>query len=67
MSAPEVSAAAVVGTSVSVSVPGLPEGATIAYAWLLDGELIADITAFVRPDIFVRFGLPHELACAVRH
>ncbi len=32
-----------------------------------DGELIADITAFVRPDIFARFGLPEELACAVRH
>ena len=31
-----------------------------------DGELIADITAFVRPDIFARFGLPEELACAVR-
>ena len=32
-----------------------------------EGELIADITAFVRPDIFARFGLPEELACAVRH
>jgi RNA polymerase sigma-70 factor (ECF subfamily) len=32
-----------------------------------DGELIAAITAFVRPDIFARFGLPEELACAVRH
>ena len=31
-----------------------------------DGELIADITAFVRPDIFARFGLPEEFACAVR-
>ena len=32
-----------------------------------DGELIADVTAFVRPDVFARFGLPEELACAVRH
>jgi RNA polymerase sigma-70 factor (ECF subfamily) len=31
-----------------------------------DGELIADITAFIRPDVFARFGLPEELACAVR-
>jgi RNA polymerase sigma-70 factor, ECF subfamily len=31
----------------------------------LDGPMIADITAFVTPEIFARFGLPAELACAV--
>src|SRR5262249_29157261 len=31
-----------------------------------DGALIADITAFIAPDVFSRFGLPPELACAVR-
>lgn len=30
----------------------------------LDGALIAEITAFVTPDAFARFGLPEELACA---
>ena len=30
-----------------------------------DGELIADITAFVTRDVFAPFGLPDELACAV--
>jgi RNA polymerase sigma-70 factor (ECF subfamily) len=30
-----------------------------------DGEVITDITAFVMPDAFERFGLPSELACAV--
>jgi RNA polymerase sigma-70 factor (ECF subfamily) len=32
----------------------------------LDGELIADITAFITPEVFASFGLPPELACAVR-
>jgi RNA polymerase sigma-70 factor (ECF subfamily) len=32
-----------------------------------DGEAIAEITAFVTPDAFPRFGLPDELACAVSH
>jgi RNA polymerase sigma-70 factor (ECF subfamily) len=32
----------------------------------LDGELIADITAFITPEAFASFGLPPELACAVR-
>ena len=32
----------------------------------LEGALIADITAFITPDAFARFGLPAELACAVR-
>jgi RNA polymerase sigma-70 factor, ECF subfamily len=31
-----------------------------------DGELITDITAFVTSEAFPRFGLPAELACAVR-
>jgi RNA polymerase sigma-70 factor (ECF subfamily) len=31
-----------------------------------DGPLIAEITAFVRAETFSRFGLPTELACAVR-
>jgi RNA polymerase sigma-70 factor (ECF subfamily) len=30
-----------------------------------DGESIAEITAFITPDCFARFGLPDELACAV--
>jgi len=30
-----------------------------------DGESIAEITAFISPDCFARFGLPDELACAV--
>jgi RNA polymerase sigma-70 factor (ECF subfamily) len=30
-----------------------------------DGERIADITAFIRPDLFPRFGLQPVLACAV--
>jgi RNA polymerase sigma-70 factor, ECF subfamily len=30
-----------------------------------DGTLIAEITAFVTPEAFARFGLPDELACAV--
>jgi RNA polymerase sigma-70 factor (ECF subfamily) len=32
----------------------------------LEGPLIKEITAFVTPDAFSRFGLPAELACAVR-
>jgi RNA polymerase sigma-70 factor, ECF subfamily len=32
----------------------------------LDGSSIADITAFITPDVFSSFGLPRELACAVR-
>jgi RNA polymerase sigma-70 factor, ECF subfamily len=30
-----------------------------------DGESVAEITAFVSPGSFARFGLPDELACAV--
>jgi RNA polymerase sigma-70 factor, ECF subfamily len=30
-----------------------------------DGTSIAEITAFVTPDAFARFGLPEELACVV--
>jgi hypothetical protein len=32
----------------------------------LDGGLIVDITGFIRPEVFASFGLPPELACAVR-
>ena len=32
----------------------------------LDGRAITEITAFITPDVFARFGLPDELACAVR-
>jgi RNA polymerase sigma-70 factor, ECF subfamily len=31
-----------------------------------DGTSITEITAFLTPDAFARFGLPEELACAVR-
>ena len=31
----------------------------------LEGALIAEITAFVSSDLFSRFGLPPELACAI--
>jgi RNA polymerase sigma-70 factor, ECF subfamily len=31
-----------------------------------DGALITDITGFVTPEVFSRFGLPRELACSVR-
>jgi hypothetical protein len=30
-----------------------------------DGALITDITGFVKPEVFSRFGLPRELACAL--
>jgi RNA polymerase sigma-70 factor, ECF subfamily len=32
----------------------------------LDGGLIVDITGFITPEVFPSFGLPPELACAVR-
>jgi RNA polymerase sigma-70 factor, ECF subfamily len=32
----------------------------------LEGAVIADITAFISAGVFSRFGLPPELACAVR-
>jgi RNA polymerase sigma-70 factor (ECF subfamily) len=33
---------------------------------IFDGESISEITAFVTPEAFASFGLPNELACAVR-
>lgn len=63
MPAPEVSAAAVVGTSLTASVPGLPEGATLEYAWVLDGELIADAVDASYTPTAAQLG--HELAVDV--
>jgi RNA polymerase sigma-70 factor, ECF subfamily len=34
--------------------------------YALDGGLISQITGFVAPELFPQFGLPAELACAVR-
>ena len=49
---------------------GLDSGTSIYRATALDvltfdGTSITEITAFVTPDAFVRFGLPDELACSV--